>query len=80
MVKVSKLTQRQVWSVGHSINVGLNGKIGYINITDHNLYPDEDSRAKAMELGYNTMTIPLMTREELKDLRNAIDEVLKNSK
>lgn len=78
--KVSKLTQRQVWSNGHSINVGLIGNLGYINVTDNNIYPDEDSRTKARDLGYNTLTIPLMTREDLKDLRTAIDEVLKNSK
>lgn len=78
--KISKLTQRQVWSKGHSINVGFNGKIGYINITDHNLYPDYDSRAEAMNLGYNTLTIPLMSKEQLKELRTAIDEVLNNSK
>ena len=76
----SKLAQRQVYSNSHVISVGLTGNVGYINITDNGLYPDEDSRTKARDLGYNTMTVPLMTRDDLKDLKIAIEEVLKNSK
>ena len=53
---------------------------GSLSITDRNLYPDSDSRSERRNLGYDTMMIPLMTREDLKDLRTAIDEVLKNSK
>jgi hypothetical protein len=78
--KVSKLTQRQVWSNGHSINVGLIGNIGYISIEDNNLYPNRDSRAIRRDMLFNKMMVPLMTREQLKDLHVAIGEVLKHSK
>ena len=76
----TKLAQRQTYSNGHIVSVGLTGNVGYISIEDNKLYPDEDSRAKRRDLGYNIIMIPLMTREELIDLRIAIDEVLKNSK
>ena len=69
------LAQRQVYANGHLVSVGLTGDVGYISIIDNNLYPDEDSRGQRKDL-----MIPLMTREQLKDLRTAIDEVLKNSK
>jgi hypothetical protein len=51
-----------------------------VSITDNNLYPDSDSRTERRDLGFSSMMIPLMTREQLKDLKTAIDEVLKNSK
>lgn len=76
----TKLAQRTISSQGHDVSVSLIGDCGYISITDRNLYPDSDSRSERMNLGYNSMMIPLMTREDLKDLRTAIDEVLKNSK
>lgn len=75
-----KLAQRQINSNGHEISIGLTGDVGYISITDRNLYPDSDSRTERRDLNYNTMMVPLMTREDLKDLRIAIDEVLKHSK
>lgn len=71
-----KLAQRQSSANGHTIGIGLTGNVGYILITDNNLYPDNDSRSKR----HNEFMIPLMTREDLKDLSIAIDEVLKNSK
>lgn len=77
---MAKLAQRQVYSNKHTINVGLTGNLGYICITDSGLYPDEDSRTHRQELGFNSIMIPLMTRENLKDLSIAINEVLKNSK
>ena len=67
-------------SNGYVISVGLTGDIGYISIEDCNLYPDDDSRTKRRDLNFNRMMIPLMTRDDLKRLRTAIDEVLKNSK
>jgi hypothetical protein len=76
----TKLAQRQTYSNGHIVSVGLTGNIGYISIEDNNLYPDEDSRAERRDLGYNRIMIPLMTRADLNDIRIAIDEVLKNSK
>lgn len=75
-----KLVQRETFSKNHTISIGLTGDLGYIYITDNGLYPDEDSRTHKRDLGFNTMMVPLMTREDLKDLRTAIDEVLKNSK
>lgn len=76
----TKLAQRQTYSNGHIVSVGLTGNIGYISIEDNNLYPDEDSRAIRRDMLFNRMMIPLMTRAELNDLRTALDEVLKNSK
>ena len=76
----NKLEQRLTMCHGHRISVGLVGDIGYISIEDNNLYPDNDSRANRRDLNYNTLMIPLMTREHLKDLHTAIGEVLKNSK
>lgn len=78
--KLPKLAQRETVSNGHTIYVGLTGNIGYISIEDRNLYPDDDSRTERRNLGHNNMMVPCMTREDLKDLRTAIDEVLKNSK
>jgi hypothetical protein len=80
MVKETKLAQRNISVRGHYIGVGLVGNIGYIEITDNNIYPDNDSRAERLEQNFNTMMIPLMTREQLKELKVAIKEVLKNSK
>ena len=76
MPKEQKSAQRKTSVNGHTIGVGLTGNIGYIEITDNNLYPDNDSRSKRP----NTFMIPLMTREHLTDLKIAIEEVLKNSK
>lgn len=80
MAKTQKLAQRQTYANGHNIFVGLIGNVGYISIVDNNLYPDEHSGSERRNLGFNTMMIPLMTREQLKDLHTAIGEVLKNSK
>ena len=79
-MKMAKLAQREVQSNHHQIAVGLVNDVGYISITDNGLYPDDDSRSHRRELNYNTMMVPLMTREDLKDLYTAIGEVLKNSK
>lgn len=75
-----KLAQRQVYLNQHIINVGLTGNVGYISIEDNGLYPDEDSRTHRRDLGFNSIMIPQMTRQQLKDLRKSIKEVLKNSK
>ena len=77
---MSKLTQRQTYSNGHIISIGLIGDIGDISIEDNNLYPDSDSRAKRRDLQFNRIMVPLMTRQDLKNLHIAIGEVLKNSK
>lgn len=77
---MSKLAQRTVICKNHRIDLGLDGNIGYISIEDNGLYPDEDSRSKRRDLGFNKIMIPLMTRNNLKDLRLALKEVLKNSK
>jgi len=79
MIK-TKMAQRQTYSNGHIVSVGLVGDVGYISIEDNNIYPDEDSRAERRDKMFNRIMIPLMTREQLKDLRIMIDEVLKNSK
>jgi hypothetical protein len=79
MIK-TKIAQRQTYSNGHLVSVGLVGDVGYISIEDNNIYPDEDSRAERRDKMFNRIMIPLMTREALIDLRTAIDEVLKNSK
>jgi hypothetical protein len=78
--KESKLAQRETYANGHLVLVGLIGDVGYISIQDNNLYPDGDSRADRLNMNFNRLMIPLMTRKQLKDLRIAIDEVLKNSK
>jgi hypothetical protein len=80
MSKASKLAQRNVLVKGHYVSVGLVGDIGYIEITDNNIYQEGDSRFDRREQNFNTMMIPLMTREQLKELKVAIKEVLKNSK
>jgi hypothetical protein len=80
MAKEFKLAQRNISVKGHYIGVGLTGDVGYIEITDNNIYPDSDSRAERQNQNFNTMMIPLMTRKQLKELKVAIKEVLKNSK
>lgn len=80
MAKIQKLSQRQTYANGHIISIGLTGDVGYISIEDNNFYPDEDSRSERRDLNFNRIMIPLMTREQLKDLHTAIGEVLKNSK
>jgi len=77
---MTKMAQRQTYSNGHIVSVGLVGDVGYISIEDNNIYPDEDSRTERRDKMFNKIMIPLMTREALIDLRTAIDEVLKNSK
>lgn len=76
----SKLAQRQLSLNGHTVSVGLTGNVGYVSIEDNNLYPDGDSRSDRRNAGFNTLMIPVLTREQLKDLKIAIDEVLKNSR
>lgn len=80
MAKVPKLVQREAYANGYNIYVSLIGDCGCISIEDNNLYPDSDSRADRRNMGFNTITIPLMTRQQLKDLHIAIGEVLKHSK
>jgi hypothetical protein len=80
MGKKNKLAQRSVSVKGYDFSVGLTGNLGYISITDRNLYPEGDSRDDRHNLGFNSMMIPLMSREDLIDLNVAIKEVLKNSK
>ena len=75
-----KFEHRDIYVSGHRVDIGLTGNVGYIDITDNQLYPENDERAKRLELGYNRMMIPLMTRKDLKRLKVAIKEVLKNSK
>lgn len=79
MAKQPKLSIRQAYSKGHDITISLIGDCGSLTITDRRLFPDSDSRAERMNLGYNTLTIPEMTREDLKRLKTAIKEVLKES-
>jgi len=76
----NKLAQRQTHTNGHIVSVGLTGDVGYISIEDNNLYPESDSRAIRRDMLFNSIMIPLITREDLKDLHTAIGEVLKNSK
>jgi len=78
--KLPNLAQRVTYANGHKVYVGLTGNIGYISIEDGNLYPDDDSGSDRRNAGFNTMMIPCMTRQQLKDLHTAINEVLKNSK
>lgn len=80
MGKTQKLAQRQVYSNGHEMCIGLIGNIGYISIEDNNLYPDNDERSKRRDLNHNRIMVPLMTRNDLQNLKVAIEEVLKNSK
>jgi len=75
-----KLAQRQTYANGHIISVSLVGNCGSISIEDNNFYPDEDSRADRRDMNFNRIMVPLMTREQLKDLHTAISEVLKTSK
>jgi hypothetical protein len=79
-MKQIKLAQRQVYSNHHVISIGLSGDLGYVSIQDNGLYPDGDSRMDRKNLGFDNMMIPLMSRNDLKELKVAIDEVLKNSK
>lgn len=75
-----KLAQRQTYANGHIISVSLVGNCGSISIEDNNFYPDEDSRADRRYMNFNRIMVPLITREQLKDLHTAISEVLKTSK
>lgn len=75
-----KLAQRNMFSGNYRIDISLIGNIGSISITDNGLYPDEDSRGIRRDMNFNIMTVPLMTRQDLKDLKIAIEEVLKHSK
>ena len=78
--KLPKLAQRETNANGYVVSIGLTADIGYVSIQDNNLYPDDHSGSKRRELNFNTMMIPCMTRQDLKDLHIAIGEVLKNSK
>ena len=80
MAKVQKLAQRQINANGYDISIGLTGNVGYVSITDNNLYPDSDSGADRRNMNFHTLMVPLMTRQQLKDLHIAIGEVLKHSK
>jgi hypothetical protein len=77
---MNKLAQRQMFLGNHRVSIGLTGDLGYVEIEDQGLYPDGDSRADRRDLGFNKIMISLMTREQLKNLKIAIEEVLKNSK
>ena len=77
---MKKLSQRQVVSNHHVIDISLVGDCGSISITDNGLYPDDDSRSYRRDMGFNIIIVPTMSRETLKDLKIAIGEVLKNSK
>jgi hypothetical protein len=80
MAKQFKLAQRQTYAKGHIISVGLIGDVGSISIEDNNFYPEGDSRADRRDNNFNRIMVPLMTREDLKELYIAIGEVLKHSK
>lgn len=77
---MGKLIHRQVYANQHIIDVSFNDGIGWISITDNGLYPDNDSRTERRDLGYNTMMAPLLTRENLIELKQAINDCLKRSK
>jgi hypothetical protein len=76
----TKLAQRIISVNGQDISVGLTGDIGYMCITDRNLYPEDDSRSVRRDMGFETHMISNMTRGDLTRLKIVIDEVLKNSK
>lgn len=80
MEKQQKSTQRVTYANGYNIYVGLNDDLGYISIVDNNLYFDSDGQVDRSNLIFNTMTIPRMTMEQLKNLHTNIDEILKMSK
>ena len=71
----NKLAQRTVYLNGRMVTVGLTGDVGYIAINDTNIYPEGHSNEDHKET-----IIPLINIAELKALKVAIDEVLKNSK
>lgn len=80
MSKANKLAQRQVSCNNHDISISLTGDVGCIVVSDNGLYADDDSRTYRRDLGFNSMMIPLMTRSDLKRIKVAIKEVLKNSR
>ena len=65
MTKQSKLVIRQNSFNGHTVSVGLTGDVGYIKITNNNLYPNSHSGSKRKDMNFNTMMIPPMTREQV---------------
>jgi hypothetical protein len=77
---MSKLSIKRLQNNSYDIAVGLVGDVGYISVTDNGLYPDGDSRADRRDMGFNNFMVPLMTRDKLKELRNIIKQVLKESK
>lgn len=77
---MGKLIHRQVYANQHIIDVSFVNEIGWISITDNGLYPDNDSRTERRNLRYNTMMVPLLSREDLKNLKRAINDCLKLSK
>jgi len=77
---MSKLSQKTLSINGHDVTVGLVGDVGYICINDRNLYPDEHSGSVRHDMGFDSMMISCMTRNQLIDLKKTIDNVLKQSK
>jgi|688.fasta_scaffold00478_107 hypothetical protein len=75
-----KFVQKQIVLGTYLINIDLINNTGYVSMMDNAIYPKEDSRATKRDLGFNTTTIGPITRKGLKDLKIAIEEVLKNSK
>jgi hypothetical protein len=68
----TKLAQRQTYSNGHIVSVGLTGNVGYISIEDNKLYPDEDSRAKRRDLGYNIIMMKFASAAVLAMLASSV--------
>lgn len=67
-------------SGSHVIDVSLVNDCGHLSITDTGLYPDGDSRSDRMNLGFNTIVCGNMSRKDLKELKNILKKVLRESK
>jgi hypothetical protein len=78
--KQPKLAIRKARTKGHEFCITLISDSGSFTVSDTRIFPDEDNRSERRNLGYDTMTISEMTRQDLKSLKTAIKEVLKNSK
>jgi hypothetical protein len=77
---MGKLIQKQMSCGSHIIYISLIDNTGSVTITDNGLYPDSDSRSHRRDLNFNTITVPLMTRDNLKELYTTIGEVLEKNK
>lgn len=73
LIQESFYTYNTGFKITISLGTGVDGEAACICIYDSNLYPNEDSRSERPK----EYIIPLDDTDDLKQLRNIIDKVLK---